>query len=206
MATLYDFAHTLYPRHQLAPWEATGAEAPAALATHTVVVEVIGRRKARDVHDRLRRLTRADIRALDVEPADSTVVPSADEDRGGPVDVPPERVAVAGVVGAVFGALVLGLLAWAFIDSSAGVVIGVLFGLGLGAAVGVIAGGGRHAGQRATVQADGAAGRTISLLAVLLDAEDEALELVRKMEAAGVDPDVEYRIVGADGGWRVPNT
>lgn len=206
MATLTDFAHQLYPGHVLSPWESSGSTEPAPLAAHTVVAEVIGAEKARRVYDELRRVSPAEVRAVDVRPSSPTVMPTEHEDPGGPVDVPKQRQVVGGVAGAVIGAIVLGVLALIVVDSTAGRVIATVFGLGLGAAVGIIVSSGRHAGPRATIQADDVHGRRISLLAVMLDDEQEAVAVVGAMEAHGVDKDIEYRIVGTDGGWHVPST
>lgn len=205
ISSLREYSAAQFPNHELVEWGGAPHRSDAELTSHTVVVQVVGSQKARDVLDHLRQLTAAPCSCVDVLPTSPTVLPKAGEDGDGIIDLPIRRIVFGAVLGALVGALAVALGGMLVSGSSHSVVVLAVFGGLAGAAVGAIVSGARLAGQRATTQPQ-APGEHVVLIAALLDDEEEALRVVRSMESSGVDSDVEYRLVDEIGGWRSPST
>jgi hypothetical protein len=201
MASLQDYVAGQFPNHEIEV-RASGA-GDLELTEHTVVSWVVGSGDGTELLNAVRRSApSARIAALDVRPSDPSVVPTADEDRDGVVDLPGRRVATFVVGGALVLGVVFGLLMLLISDSNVTAAIVGVFAALIGAAVGAIVGGSRFAGQRATSQPN-APGRNITVVAAFLDDDASASSLARSIGAAA---DYQVRIVDRQAGWHSPGT
>ncbi len=200
MTSLQDYVARQFPNHEIDLWDA-GSAADLELSDHTVVSQVVGTRDGLDLLKVFRnRAPNARVAALAVRPSSTSVLRSDDEDRDDVVDLPPRRIAISEVAGAVLVGIALTVLMLVIHESGAtAVIVGGLAAL-IGAAVGVTAGNSRLARQRGNSQPQ-APGTTITVVAAFLDDDASARTLA---QSVGPVADYEVRIVDHNGGWRSP--
>ncbi len=202
MASLQDYVTRQFPQHDIDVLEPrTGTD--LELTDNTVVSFVVGNRAGLDLLSTYRRSApNAKVAAVEVRPSDRSVVPSADEDRDGVIDLPAKRVAAYMLIGLVIFGVIATVVAWTIVDSGMTALIYGCFAALIGAIVGAIVGGSRFAGERATSQPR-VPGRSITVVAAFLDDDAAATSLA---QSVGPAADYEVRIVDHSGGWRSPST
>lgn len=199
MTTLTDYARQHFPEH-----DTESPDGTVSLSSHATVAHVVGSRRARLVEQALRRTTRdARVARVVIRPTRPTIVGTGGEDGQGIVDLPYRRTAAGAAGGAIAGGAVLGVVGGIVAGSWAVAIVLGAFGLVLGGVVGaMLAGGGRHAGDRAWEQPH-APDRTIVLVAAMFD--DEHTANVAAAAVSVFQPE-DVRIVDRKGAWHSPNT
>ena len=201
---LSEYAATEFPNHDLDVHvvqrdRVVGTD--PALAPDTLVAHTVGSVSTGLLARRLEEIGVHDLAVVEARPPEPAIVADHHEDQDSMADLPDRRWATAALIGAVIGAVLLGLVGLLMSDEAAVPFITAGFGAALGAVIGSMSGGlGRHAGERAWSQPH-APGETVGIVAVFPADASELAQAVRVMEGVDVH---DVRLVGADGAWRRP--
>ena len=199
MATLIDYAREQFPTHHV---EASAPD--TELTAHTVVAQVLGSHRMKSLEQRAKEaLAGATIVTALVRPVHEGVVPTGAGDSEAVLDLPRSRIAALAAMVAVVAGVVVGLIVgFSSGNGWIGAISGVFAAL-VGALIGgLVGGGGRYGGERAWKDAN-APDTTVGLIAALCVDEAGAVAAATQLEALGID---NLRVLGADGGWHLPNT